>query len=273
MSKNSEAVKRWRRSTKRKIILAMGGKCICCGYNRCEEALEFHHVDPNKKEVSWGSLRANIRSLREILMEMKKCVLLCSNCHKEVHSKYIETTLPVGYVLVNDTLIDQIIQGNDNVIPKSPCKVCNKLKPDWQETCSKYCGYQLMSTRKIKWPENINMLEWFKTSSSDDIATQMNCSRSAVMVRLYKLYDVETVKSIVREKNFRKKQMVVNILEHKITPPILQRSHANSIKQRGSRNSQFGSCWINKEGKNFKIKKIEVDLYISKGYSKGRILA
>lgn len=47
---------------------------------------------------------------------------------------------------------------------------------------------------------------------------------------------------------------------------------ANSIKQKGSKNSQFGTCWITKENTNKKIKKEEVEMYTSSGWKKGRVI-
>ena len=46
----------------------------------------------------------------------------------------------------------------------------------------------------------------------------------------------------------------------------------NSLKQKGSGNSQHGTCWITKDGLNKKIKKEEVDTYLSTGWVKGRII-
>ncbi len=45
---------------------------------------------------------------------------------------------------------------------------------------------------------------------------------------------------------------------------------ANSIKQKGDRNSQFGTCWITKDGINKKIKKDELEIFIKFGWNKGR---
>ena len=45
---------------------------------------------------------------------------------------------------------------------------------------------------------------------------------------------------------------------------------ANSIKQKGVYNSQYGTCWITRDGENKKIKKEDLDLYISDGWIKGR---
>lgn len=60
-----------------------GGKCERCGYNKYLGALEFHHIDPSKKEFTIGD--SNFR-LKECVEEIKKCVLICSNCHKELHA-------------------------------------------------------------------------------------------------------------------------------------------------------------------------------------------
>jgi len=60
-----------------------GGKCTKCGYNKCMDALQFHHVDPTKKEFSLGLARQ--KNLDKLRKEMDKCILVCSNCHIEIH--------------------------------------------------------------------------------------------------------------------------------------------------------------------------------------------
>jgi len=59
--------------------------CAICGYNICNAALEFHHViDYNKDfEIKATSLFKFPNEL--FIKEMNKCILLCSNCHREVH--------------------------------------------------------------------------------------------------------------------------------------------------------------------------------------------
>lgn len=72
--------------TKRRMMLIkqLGGKCQRCGYNRCFAALELHHRD--KKTKSFKIDRsAMTRPWEQILEEVKKCDLLCSNCHREEH--------------------------------------------------------------------------------------------------------------------------------------------------------------------------------------------
>ena len=61
-----------------------GNKCAICGYDKCQRALNFHHIDPSKKEFDLAS-RGLTRSWKKIKDEIKKCVLVCANCHAEIH--------------------------------------------------------------------------------------------------------------------------------------------------------------------------------------------
>lgn len=74
-----------RRSMKLQAIKLLGSKCSICGYNRCVDALEFHHKDPKSKEFKLGA--GNTMSWKEYKRELSKCILVCSNCHKEIHSE------------------------------------------------------------------------------------------------------------------------------------------------------------------------------------------
>lgn len=100
MSYSSEKVKRWRKNTKDRMVAAMGGCCQVCGYNKSTNALEFHHIDPTIKEKGFGDLRANNARWTSIIEELRKCVMLCSNCHKEVHDGI--TVLPEVYQKFNE---------------------------------------------------------------------------------------------------------------------------------------------------------------------------
>ncbi len=74
-----------RRSMKLQGIKILGGKCCRCGYNKCIDALEFHHLNPEEKEFKLGS--GNTMSWQDYKKELLKCILVCSNCHKEIHSE------------------------------------------------------------------------------------------------------------------------------------------------------------------------------------------
>lgn len=79
-----QAVADQRKRNKIKYVEYLGGKCSVCGYNKCMEALDFHHKDPTKKEHAICDGRT--RSFEKAKIELDKCVLLCANCHREVHN-------------------------------------------------------------------------------------------------------------------------------------------------------------------------------------------
>ncbi len=80
-----KAVQRRREKVRQMAVEYKGGSCEVCGYNRCIEALEFHHLDPMKKDFGI-SAKGYSRSWEKVKAEIEKCVLLCANCHREFHA-------------------------------------------------------------------------------------------------------------------------------------------------------------------------------------------
>jgi len=88
------AVYKRRRKIRRMAIEYKGGKCEICGYSRCEETLEFHHIDTTRKEFSISS-RGYTRSWKKVKEELEKCILVCANCHHEFHARSIKVQPPM----------------------------------------------------------------------------------------------------------------------------------------------------------------------------------
>ncbi len=59
--------------------------CSICGYNKCDKALHFHHLDPNEKEITISRLRSH--AVDRLIEEIEKCIVLCANCHYELHER------------------------------------------------------------------------------------------------------------------------------------------------------------------------------------------
>ena len=76
---------RFRSNSKKKAIKHLGGKCQRCGYDKCARALQFHHIDPNEKDFQISG--SNNKSWEKIEKELEKCILVCSNCHAEIHDE------------------------------------------------------------------------------------------------------------------------------------------------------------------------------------------
>jgi len=80
-----KAVAKRRKRIREKAIKYKGGKCILCGYKKCIATLEFHHISEDDKNFGL-SMNGITRSWEKTERELDKCVLLCANCHRELHS-------------------------------------------------------------------------------------------------------------------------------------------------------------------------------------------
>ena len=78
-----------RKKTIKDLKQNAGGKCQVCGYDRCITSLVFHHKNPLEKIGSVGEM-IYTHGKRYVIEEAKKCILLCANCHGEVHEKLIK---------------------------------------------------------------------------------------------------------------------------------------------------------------------------------------
>lgn len=87
--KTKTLVNNHRCKLKDKAIHYRGGQCEICGYKNCIAALEFHHK--NNKQKNFGISKSGCtRSWEKIQKELDLCILVCSNCHKEIHWKTVK---------------------------------------------------------------------------------------------------------------------------------------------------------------------------------------
>lgn len=83
-----ENIKNFRTRLKERATYVLGNKCQICGYDKCIQALDFHHVNPEEKEFDFkGNTNRSWQATRN---EIQKCILLCANCHREVHAGLID---------------------------------------------------------------------------------------------------------------------------------------------------------------------------------------
>lgn len=79
-----------RRAIKKELVKYKGGRCESCGYDKCINALQLHHKNPNTKQFELSDYEYfKIRPMQEYYAEADKCELLCLNCHTEKHSEKI----------------------------------------------------------------------------------------------------------------------------------------------------------------------------------------
>lgn len=82
--------------------------CEECGENH-PSCLDFHHKDPSQKKYNVSQM-VNLKIAKwKILLEISKCRVLCSNCHRKLHWK--QALIPndgIGYGLQNRDNIGSI---------------------------------------------------------------------------------------------------------------------------------------------------------------------
>ena len=86
-----DTVRKRRKKIRQMAVEYKGGCCQKCGYNVCIEALEFHHCDSSGKDFSISE-NGYTRSWNKVKKELDKCMLLCANCHRELHAQIAAST-------------------------------------------------------------------------------------------------------------------------------------------------------------------------------------
>lgn len=124
------------REYKLKCLEYLGNVCSKCGYNKYAEALDFHHIDPANKKFSIAQFRKKDwkRNKDIIIAELNKCVILCANCHRELHRVEYEALPPL----------------KPKIKPTKKCPFCSVDFNSDRKFCSMKC-YRLAS-RKVNRP-------------------------------------------------------------------------------------------------------------------------
>lgn len=127
------------RGLKRKYeaIKNHGGKCEICGYDKNIAALDFHHKDPAEKEFQLDMRQLANCSLEKLESELNKCIILCANCHREIHNQDLDmSNVPL---LIEKTISKKSFNNKEEY--GSICPVCGKHFPKMKGKiyCSKEC--------------------------------------------------------------------------------------------------------------------------------------
>ena len=168
-----------------RAIKYKGDECQECGYSKCHAAMEFHHLNPDEKDFEWSKLRK--RSWEGIKHELDKCVLLCSNCHREAHfDKRV-------YNRVRDwhnARVKKRAMVRANMRKIFVCPVCNgtfdphQSSRNKQKHCSTKCSHK--ASEKVNWPDNLP--ELVAASSRVKVGKLLGVSDRAVANRLKKYH-------------------------------------------------------------------------------------
>lgn len=168
-----EATILWRKNLKKRCAYLFGSACVLCGYSNCLAALEFHHLDPTQKDFQISEAYSNPKAWALVVEELRKCTLLCANCHREVHynNLYIENK----QYITGET--DYRLWESTNY---HKC-TCGKVIHKRNNSCSDVCAKKLR--QKIDWlseKDNILRLKDDDNISFVKIAVLYNTSDKTI---------------------------------------------------------------------------------------------
>jgi ribosomal protein L40E len=170
--KNQQYSESHRVKTKERIIYVMGDSCQICGYNKCKSALELHHLNPLSKDFA---ISGNVNlSWDNIIKELPKCILICANCHREVHENNSMNLISS----FNEEKSNEITQQIYDLKHKKLfyCKDCGALISYGALTC-RNC---LKEQTKAKIPTREELKELIRNSTFVSIGKQFKVTDNAI---------------------------------------------------------------------------------------------
>lgn len=174
MNRNNYSAQ-YHRGLERKIraINQKGGKCEKCGYSTNYAALEFHHTNESEKEFPLDMRHFSNRTWERLCEEIRKCSLLCANCHREYHYPNLKKEEA-------DHLVASIYRPKKKPVDNR-CDRCGVAVSHKAVSC-KPCS--LRKREKIDWPKTEVLIEMVKESGYSSVGRYLGVSDSAIRKRI-----------------------------------------------------------------------------------------
>lgn len=179
MSGDSQAVIDCRKRRKLNLVLLMGGKCCLCGYDKCITALEFHHLDPEEKLYGLGS--GTPHSIESDIAEVRKTILVCANCHREIESGFYELEYLKNLQKIDeDFAIELLSKGYEQPKKEYFCIQCNKKLYDGKGKTGLCPECYAKTLRRAERPTREELKELVRTLPFTQIGIKYNVSDNAI---------------------------------------------------------------------------------------------
>lgn len=177
----SERVTIKRRNLRKQLVTIFGSKCINpdCNYSKYAGNLTFHHLDPSKKKFAISG-KGLTRSFDKLYAEAKKCILICHNCHGEVHANILKADklekLQIEIIYSYEKTLDNLVTSKVEII----CLKCGVSVSKGAKHCKK-CSPR---KTKIKWPSIDELDNQINKTSKSEVARKLGVSEAAVRKHL-----------------------------------------------------------------------------------------
>ena len=177
-SKNSEYVCNHVRKRKKDLISIFSSRCCICGFSEFQEALEFHHVNPESKSFSLTNSNATTKSLEKQLEEAKKCVLVCANCHRGIHAGYLK--IPEDKeIFFNEKRAQELLEEK-NLIKHGKKHFCERCGKEISKEAKHCVECSRLISRKVDRPSREELKEMIRSKPFTQIAQNYSVSDNTI---------------------------------------------------------------------------------------------
>lgn len=190
-SDSSKAVSSFIKRRKLQLISIFDSKCCICGFDKYPSALEFHHINPEEKEFGI-TVDTTTKALDKQIEELKKCILVCSNCHRGIHSGNVK--IPDNYQqFFNKEIANKLLEETYNkrhsttkqvinddkiiILPKYTCKFCGKPVSKGRNCCPDCLHY---NQRKIERPNREELKFLIRNFSFEELGRRYCVSGNSI---------------------------------------------------------------------------------------------
>ena len=176
---NSENVVNFIKRRKANLRSVFHSKCCLCGFDEVQEALEFHHINPEEKEFSIGNGLNQTKALSAQLAEIKKCILVCSNCHRGIHANIYQ--IPNNWEdFYDEEIAEQLLKDLEQVKTHqiNYCQRCGK-EISYHATYCSQCFHLIQ--QKCDRPSREELKEMIRTLPFTHIAQKYEVSDKAIV--------------------------------------------------------------------------------------------
>lgn len=178
-TQNSQNVINFVKRRKANLIKVFHSKCCICGFDSFQEALEFHHIDPSQKEFGITDSGAVTKALEKQLQEMRKCILVCANCHRGIHSGHLKA--PDDYEKFFDVEIADLLLQELDEIKHGQKHYCQRCGKEIVKTTATHCfDCAKLIQRKVDRPPRDELKSLIRSTPFTQIASRFGVSDSAI---------------------------------------------------------------------------------------------
>ena len=176
---NSEDVVNFIRRRKANLRKVFHSQCCLCNFSEVQEALEFHHVNPETKSFGLGGSQNQTKALNLQLEEMKKCILVCANCHRGIHQGIYK--VPDDWKKFYDEEIANELLENLQKTKEHKLYYCQRCGKEIASKTAKYCvdcGHKVQQT--CDRPDRESLKELIRNKPFTQIAKIYSVSDNAI---------------------------------------------------------------------------------------------